>query len=63
MISFLSRTIDFFRFLSELLDLSVAGRNQSAADQPNNLAEGYAPPIVTIEASQPTLHGCTEQDF
>ena len=40
MISFLSRTIDFL-FLSELMDLFVAGRDQSAADQPNNLAEGH----------------------
>jgi len=29
-----------FLFLSELMDLFVAGRDQSAADQPNNLAEG-----------------------
>ena len=29
--------------LSELLDLFVAGRDQSAADQPNNLAEGHPP--------------------
>ena len=43
MISFLSRTIDFFIFLSELMDLFVAGRDQSAADQPNNLAEGHPP--------------------
>jgi len=44
MISFLSRTIDFFLFLSELLmDLFVADRDQSAADQPNNLAEGHPP--------------------
>ena len=42
-ISFLSRTIDFFFFLSELMDLFVAGRDQSAADQPNNLAEGHPP--------------------
>jgi len=28
-------------FLSELMDLFVAGRDQSAADQPNNLAEGH----------------------
>jgi hypothetical protein len=42
MISFLSKTIDFF-FLSELMDLFVAGRDQSAADQPNNLAEGHPP--------------------
>jgi hypothetical protein len=41
MISFLSRTIDFF--FSELMDLLVAGRYQSAADQPNNLAEGNPP--------------------
>ena len=27
--------------LSELMDLFVAGRDQSAADQPNNLAEGH----------------------
>jgi len=32
-----------FRFLSELVDLFVAGRDQSAADQPNNLAEGHPP--------------------
>jgi hypothetical protein len=30
-------------FLSELIDLFVAGRDQSAADQPNNLAEGHPP--------------------
>ena len=30
-------------FLSELMDLFVAGRDQSAADQPNNLAEGHPP--------------------
>jgi hypothetical protein len=29
--------------LSELMDLFVAGRDQSAADQPNNLAEGHPP--------------------
>ena len=28
-------------FLSELMDLFVAGRDQSAADQLNNLAEGH----------------------
>ena len=43
MISFLSRTIDFFLFIYELMDLFVAGRDQSAADQPNNLAEGHPP--------------------
>jgi hypothetical protein len=46
MISFLSRTIDFFFFFlssAELMDLFVAGRDQSAADQPNNLAEGHPP--------------------
>ena len=42
MISFLSRTIDFL-ILSELRDLFVAGRDQSAADQPNYLAEGHPP--------------------
>jgi len=41
MISFLSRTIDFF--LSELMDVFMAGRDQSAADQPNYLAEGHPP--------------------
>jgi hypothetical protein len=30
-------------FLSELMDLFVAGRDQSAADQPNYLAEGPPP--------------------
>ena len=30
-----------FLFLSELMDLFVAGRDQSAADQPNYLAEGH----------------------
>ena len=44
MISFLSRTRLFlFLFLSELMDLFVAGRDHSAADQPNNLAEGHPP--------------------
>jgi hypothetical protein len=32
-----------FLFLSEFRDLFVAGRDQSAADQPNNLAEGHPP--------------------
>jgi hypothetical protein len=33
-----------FLFLSELtMDLFVAGRDQSAADQPDNLAEGHPP--------------------
>jgi hypothetical protein len=30
------------------MDLFVAGRDQSAADQPNYLAEGPPAPIVTI---------------
>ena len=30
-------------FLSELMDLFVTGRVQSAANQPNNLAEGHPP--------------------
>jgi hypothetical protein len=30
-------------FLSELMDFFVAGRDQSAADQPNYLAEGHPP--------------------
>ena len=33
-----------FLFLSELMDLFVAGQDQSATDQPNNLAED--PPIL-----------------
>jgi hypothetical protein len=32
-----------FLFLSELMDLFVAGRDRSAADQPNYLAEGHPP--------------------
>jgi hypothetical protein len=32
-----------FIFLSEPMDLFVAGRDQSAADQPNNMAEGHPP--------------------
>ena len=32
-----------FLFLSELMDLFVAGRDQSAADQPHYLAEGPPP--------------------
>ena len=32
-----------FLFLSELMDLFVAGRDQSAADRPNYLAEGHPP--------------------
>jgi hypothetical protein len=36
-ISFLSRAIT----LSELMDLFVAGQDQSAANQSNNLAEGH----------------------
>jgi len=32
-----------FLILSELMDLLVAGPDQSAADQPNNLAEGHPP--------------------
>jgi hypothetical protein len=32
-----------FLLLSELMDLFVAGRDQSAADQPYNLAEGHPP--------------------
>ena len=42
MISFLSRT-RLFLFLSELMDLFEDGRDQSAADQPNYLAEGHPP--------------------
>jgi hypothetical protein len=32
-----------FLVLPELMDLFVAGRDQSAVDQPNNLAEGHSP--------------------
>jgi len=32
-----------FLFLPELMNLFVAGRDQSAADQPNNMAEGHPP--------------------
>jgi hemoglobin-like flavoprotein len=32
-----------FLFFPELTDLFVAGQDQSAADQPNNLAEGHPP--------------------
>jgi hypothetical protein len=32
-----------FLLFSELMDLFLAGRDQSAADQPNNLAEGHPP--------------------
>ena len=51
MISFLSRTVDFFLTLPELMDLFVAGRDQSAANRQNKLAEGHPQcivPIVTI---------------
>jgi hypothetical protein len=34
---------------SELMNFFVAGRDQSAADQPNNLAEG--PPNVNLQTS------------
>jgi len=40
---FLSQQNNRNLFLSELMDLFVAGRDQSAADQPNNLAEGHPP--------------------
>jgi hypothetical protein len=41
---FLSQQNDrLFLFHNELMDLFVAGRDQSAADQPNNLAEGHPP--------------------
>jgi hypothetical protein len=32
-----------FLFLSELMNLFVAGRDQPAAEQPNNLTEGHPP--------------------
>jgi hypothetical protein len=45
---FLSQQNNRLFSFSELMDLFVAGRDQSAADQPNNLAEGRSPPIVII---------------
>jgi hypothetical protein len=36
---FLSQQNNRLFFVSELMDLFVAGRDQSAADQPNNLAK------------------------
>jgi len=52
MISFFSRALDrLFLCLSELMDLFVAGRDQSAADQPNNPAEGH-PPLEPLEPLQ-----------
>ena len=39
----ISATLDTSCFFSELMDLFVAGRDQSAADQPNYLAEGHPP--------------------
>ena len=38
---FLSQNNRLFLFLSELIYLFVAGRDQSAANQPNNLTEGH----------------------
>jgi len=32
-----------FFFVSELMDLFLAGRDQPQADQPNDLAEGHPP--------------------
>jgi hypothetical protein len=46
-----------FHFLPELMDLFVSGRDQSAADQPNNLAEGHSP-IVTIVNSEHLVVPC-----
>ena len=40
MISFPQQSTRFF-FFPELMDLFVAGQDRSAADQPNNLAEGH----------------------
>jgi hypothetical protein len=37
------RNTRLFPFLSELIDLFVAGREESAAARPNNLAEGPPP--------------------
>jgi hypothetical protein len=40
---FLSQQNNRLFFLPELMGLFVAGRDQSAADQPNNMAEGHPP--------------------
>ena len=40
-------TIVTILFLSELMDLFVAGRDKSAADQPNNSAECH-PPLLPL---------------
>jgi len=52
-------------FLSELMDLFVAGQDQSAADQPNNLAEGhpsFSSNRLTIEhARTHKQHQCTRE--
>jgi hypothetical protein len=45
-VSFHSRTLDFSPFFSDFSELFVAVRDQSAADQPNYLAEGQ--PVVTV---------------
>jgi len=52
-VSLLSSTLNFIPFaLFELMDLSVAGRDESAEDQAGpirqNLAEGHPSPIVTF---------------
>eukprot|EP00983_Pelagomonas_calceolata_P130363 1161677-Pelagomonas_calceolata.AAC.19 len=39
-----------FSFVSELMDIMLAGEDQSQADQPNSLAEG--PPVIQ---SHPTV--------
>eukprot|EP00983_Pelagomonas_calceolata_P065541 1148622-Pelagomonas_calceolata.AAC.4 len=37
------RNAKLFFFVSELMDLFLAGRDQPQADQPNDLAEGHPP--------------------
>jgi hypothetical protein len=42
-----------FHFLSKLMDLLwLAETSQQPISQPNNLAEGHPPPIVTISVSE-----------
>jgi hypothetical protein len=50
-------------FLSEFMDLIVAGRDQSAADRPKNLAEGQSSCIVTIKRLQRVIVCQTSAPF
>jgi len=51
---FLSAEHTHFLFLSELMDLFVAGRDQSGANKPNDLAQGHSllqPSIINHQSS------------